>query len=66
MNSGTATMKPVMEFLFASDSEDSIIFVSEKPSPSVQGPGIITGVSQSLTTFFQVAVTTHLHSLIGL
>ena len=26
----------------ASDSEESVIFIAEKPSPSIQGPHIIT------------------------
>ena len=37
--------------MLAGDSEDSVIFIVEKPSPSIQVPHIITRASQALTTF---------------
>ena len=37
--------------VLASDSEDSVIFVVEKSSPSVQGPHIIMRATKSLPTF---------------
>ena len=37
--------------VLASDSEESVIFTAEKPSPSVQGSHIITRVTQPLPTF---------------
>ena len=38
--------------VLASDSDESVIFVLERPSPSVQGPGIIMGSStQALHAF---------------
>ena len=38
--------------ILANDSDGSVIFVAERPSPSIQGPGIITrAATQALPTF---------------
>ena len=37
--------------VLASDSQESAISIVHKPSPSVQGPGIIAGASHTLLAF---------------
>ena len=52
--------------MLASDSDESVIFVAEKPLPSIQVPYIIVrGATQALPTF-QVQSVTPFHPLVGI
>ena len=58
-NDGTSTIKPVMEFLCWQVADKSVIFVAERPSPSIEHPHIIArAATQALPTFSSSASDT--------
>ena len=52
--------------VLASDSDDSIIFIAEKPSPLIQQPQVVGRASMQVPCLlFQVQLVTLLHPLVS-
>ena len=53
--------------VLASDSDESVIFVVERPSPSIQCPHIVArAATHTLLPFLQVQPVTLLHPLVSI